>query len=139
MDMANETELQVQDAEKQEIEETEAERTRDRKAFVPRSDIYEDGGSIFIVADVSGVDENTLEITLEKGVLTINGYVEPKAPEGYTLAYAEYETGDYQRSFKLSNQIDLDKIEATVKDGVLRLHLPKVGPAQTKKIAVKAS
>ena len=136
--MTNENELQVHDAEKQEIDETEAERTRDRKGFVPRSDIYEDGDHIFIVADVPGVDENSLEITLEKSVLTINGYVEPQAPEGYALAYAEYEVGDYQRSFKLSNQIDLDKIEATVKDGVLRLHLPKVGPAQAKKIAVKA-
>ena len=137
--MTNENELQVQDAEKQEIDETEAERTRDRKAFIPRADIYEDGDNIFIVADVPGVDENSVEITLEKSVLSIDGYVEPQAPVGYTLAYAEYETGDYQRSFKLSNQVDLNKIEATVKDGVLRLLLPKVGPAQTKKIAVTAS
>ena len=136
--MTNENELQVQDAEKQEINEIEAERTRDRKAFIPRADIYEDGDNIFIVADVPGVDENSVEITLEKSVLSIDGYVEPQAPVGYTLAYAEYETGDYQRSFKLSNQVDLNKIEATVKDGVLRLLLPKVGPAQTKKIAVTA-
>ena len=137
--MTNENELQVQDAEKQEIDETEGERTRDRKAFIPRADIYEDGDNIFIVADVPGVDENSVEITLEKSVLSIDGYVEHQAPEGYALAYAEYETGDYQRSFKLSNQVDLNKIEATVKDGVLRLLLPKVGPAQTKKIAVTAS
>jgi len=137
--MTNETELQVQDAQKQELDETEAERTRDNKAFVPRADIYEDGDNIVIVVDVPGVDESSIEIGLEKGVLTIDGYVEPRAPEGYTLAYAEYETGDYHRSFKLSNQIDLDNIEATVKDGVLHLLLPKVGPAKTKKIAVKAS
>jgi len=137
--MANETELQVQDAQKQELDETEAERTRDNKAFIPRADIYEDGDNISIVVDVPGVDESSIEIGLEKGVLTIDGYVEPRAPEGYTLAYAEYETGDYHRSFKLSNQIDLDNIEATVKDGVLHLLLPKVGPAKTKKIAVKAS
>jgi HSP20 family molecular chaperone IbpA len=135
--MANEKELQVQDTEKQEIE-TEAERTRDRKAFVPRTDIYEDGDNIVIVVDVPGVAEDALEITLEKGVLTIDGYVEPNVPEGYTLAYAEYEVGDYQRSFKLSNQIDQENIEATFKDGVLRLLLPKIGPAKTKKIAVKA-
>jgi HSP20 family molecular chaperone IbpA len=137
--MTNEKELQVQDTEKQQVEESDVERTRDNKAFVPRADIYEDGNNIFIVADVPGVDENSIEITLEKGILSINGYVEPEVLDGYTLAYAEYETGDYQRSFKLSNQIDLDKIEATVKSGVLRLTLPKVGPAKTKKIAVKAS
>jgi HSP20 family molecular chaperone IbpA len=134
--MTNERELQVQDTEKQEVE-IEAERTRDRKAFVPRTDIYEDGESIVIVADLPGVAEEALEITLEKGVLTIDGAVELNAPEGYTLAYAEYEVGDYQRSFKLSNQIDQAKIEATFKDGVLRLTLPKIGPAKTKKIAVK--
>jgi HSP20 family molecular chaperone IbpA len=139
MDMANENELQVQDAQKQEIDQAEAERTRDRKAFVPRADIYEDGDNITIVVDVPGVDESSVEIGLEKSVLTIDGYAEPKVPEGYTLSYAEYEVGDYHRSFRLSNQIDLDKIEATVKDGVLRLLLPKVGPAKTKKIAVKAS
>jgi HSP20 family molecular chaperone IbpA len=47
--------------------------------------------------------------------------------------------GDYQRSFTLSDEIDRDKIEAIVKNGVLRLHLPKAGPAKTRKITVKAS
>ena len=134
--MANETELQVQDVEKKEVELGDAERTRDRKAFVPRADIYEAGDEIIIVADVPGVDENAVEITLEKGVLSIVGYVEPATPGDYELAYAEYEVGDFQRSFRLSDQIDQEKIAATVKDGVLRLHLPKIGPAQARKIAV---
>ena len=136
--MANETELQVPEQQKQEVVEAEAERTRDRKAFVPRTDIYENGDAITIVTDMPGVDENSLDITLEKGVLTINGYVEPELPEGYTLTYAEYEIGDYQRSFKLSNEIDQEGIQATLKDGVLRLVLPKVGPAKARKIEIKA-
>ena len=134
--MANETELQVQDVEKKEVEQGDAERTRDRKAFVPRADIYETADGMVVVADVPGVDENSIEITLEKGVLSIVGYVEPAVPEGYELAYVEYDVGDFQRSFRLSDQIDQDKIAATVKDGVLRLHLPKIGPAQARKIAV---
>lgn len=136
--MANETELQVPEQQKQEVAEAEAERTRDRKAFVPRTDIYENGDAITIVTDMPGVDENSLDITLEKGVLTINGYIEPELPEGYALTYAEYEIGDYQRSFKLSNEIDQEGIQATLKDGVLRLVLPKVGPAQARKIEIKA-
>jgi len=136
--MSNETEIQVAEQQKQEVVETEAERTRDRKAFLPRTDIYEDGDAITIVADMPGVDESTLDITLEKGVLSINGYVEPELPEGYSLSYAEYEIGDYQRSFKLSNEIDQEGIQATIKDGVLRLMLPKVGPAKARKIAIKA-
>ena len=85
-----------------------------------------------------GVGEDTLDITLEKGVLTLNGAVEPEAPEGYGLSYAEYRVGDYVRSFSLSNEINQGAIEATLKDGVLRLTLPKLTEAQTTKIAVKA-
>jgi HSP20 family protein len=135
--MAEEKELQVQDTQKQEVEESSAERTRDRRAFVPRTDVYETDGAIVVVADLPGVDENSVDITLEKSVLTISGYVEPSSPEGYTLAYAEYDVGDYVRSFSLSNEIDQEKIEAKVKDGVLYLLLPKVSPT-TKKIAVQA-
>ena len=138
--MANETkELQVQDSDKQEVTTmSDAERTRARKAYIPRADIYETAQDIVVVADMPGVDENSVDITLEKNILTINGYVEPEAPEIYSLAHAEYEVGDYERSFTLSNQIDQDKIEATVQNGVLRLRLPKAGPAKAKKIVVKS-
>ena len=137
--MANESkDLQVQETEKQEVAESGAERTRDRVAFVPRVDIYETNDSIFLVADMPGVDEKSVDITLEKDVLMIDGYVEPVVPEGYRLAYAEYRVGDYQRRFTLSDQVDRDGIEATMKDGVLRLHLPKAAPT-TKKVAVKAA
>ena len=136
--MSEETnEIQVNDTEKQ-VAETEAERTRDRPAFVPRADIYETEEAIVVVADMPGVDERSLDITLEKGVLTLNGTVEPEAPEGYSLNYAEYRVGDYTRSFSLSNEIDQDAIEATLKDGVLRLTLPKIMEVRTKRIAVKA-
>jgi HSP20 family protein len=136
--MSEETrEIQVQDTEKQ-VAETEAERTRDLPAFVPRADIYETDEAIYVVADMPGVDENSLDITLEKGVLTLNGTVDPAAPEGYSLAYAEYRVGDYTRSFSLSNEIDQEAIEATLKDGVLRLTLHKLTEAQTRRIAVKA-
>lgn len=132
-------ELQTQDTEKQEVQMDGAEPTRSGKLFVPRVDIYETNEVIFIVADMPGVDENSVDITLEKGVLTINGYLESAPPENYSLAYAEYEVGDYQRSFKLSNEIEQEHIEATVKNGVLSLRLPKAGPAKARKIAVKAA
>ena len=140
--MTNETkELQVQDTQKREVTSmSDAERTRNRKAYIPRADIYETQDNIVVVADMPGVDENSVDIMLEKNVLTINGYIESlETPENYGLAYAEYEVGDYQRSFTLSNQIDQDKIEATVKNGVLRLRLPKAGPAKARKIMVKSA
>jgi HSP20 family molecular chaperone IbpA len=139
--MANESkELQIQEAEKQEVASlSEIERTRDRQAYVPRADIYETANDIVLLVDMPGVDENSIDITLEKNVLTINGYVEPDDPKNYTLAYAEYSVGDYQRSFTLSNQIVQEDIQATVKDGVLRLWLPKADIAKSRKIAVKAA
>lgn len=136
--MAEEKNIQVQEGQKQEVVESEAERTRAKPAFIPRVDIYETNDAVALIADMPGVDENSVDITLEKNVLTINGYIEPERPEGYSLAYAEYRVGDYQRSFNISNEIDQEKIEATMKDGVLHLHLPKAEPT-TKKIAVQSA
>lgn len=133
--MADTQSLQV---EKEEITTTEeTERTRDVRCFVPRSDIYEVDDQIVIVADVPGASEDSIEVTLEKNILTINAMVDPTIPDG-SLTFVEYESGDFQRSFRLSNEIDRSKISATVKDGVLRLYLPKAGEAKTRKISVKA-
>ena len=133
-------ELQTLEAEKQEVETVDgAERTRARRAYVPRVDIYETDDAIILLTDMPGVDENSVDITLEKNVLTINGYVDVDDPDNYSLSYAEYESGDYERSFNLSNEIDRENIEATVKNGVLRLLLPKAAPAKTRKITVKGS
>jgi HSP20 family molecular chaperone IbpA len=139
--MANETkELETQTADKQEVEVVEgAERTRPGKAYVPRADIYETDDSLVIVADMPGVDEKSVEITLEKNVLSLKGYVEFDRPENFGLAYAEYEIGDFERNFTLSDEIDRDNITATIKDGVLRVTLAKAGPAKTKKIDVKSA
>lgn len=138
--MATESkELQTQEVEKQEITSNGAERTRARKAYVPQADIFETSDAIVVVADMPGVDENSVDITLEKNVLSINGFVEWTQPENYSLAYAEYEVGDYFRRFTLSDEVDQENIQATVKNGVLRLHLPKAGPALARKISVKAA
>jgi HSP20 family protein len=134
-----ETTKSIQEMEKQEITVPEdTERTRDCQCFVPRADIYEVDDQIVVVADVPGASEASIEITVEKNVLTINAYVDPVEHEGYALTWAEYEVGDYQRSFRLSEEIDRGKIEATIKDGVLRLYMPKAEEAQARKISVKA-
>lgn len=131
--------VKTMEVQKEEVTTPEdTERTRECRCFVPRADIYEVDDQIVIVADVPGANEKSVEVTLEKNVLTINAYVDPQEMEGYSLVFAEYEVGDYQRSFKLSDEIDRDKIQATIKDGVLRLYLPKAAAAQARKINVKA-
>jgi HSP20 family molecular chaperone IbpA len=101
-------------------------------------DIYESGDAITVLADMPGVDAESVDITLENQVLSINGLVEPMQPEGHALAYAEYRVGDFERSFTLSDEIDREGIEATVKDGVLRLLLPKITEARVRRIAIAA-
>jgi HSP20 family molecular chaperone IbpA len=136
--MTEEQALQVQDTEKREIDLAGAERTRDRLAFVPRADIYETNEGITVLVDMPGVDETSVDIALENNVLTIGGYVEPVEPEGRSLAYSEYRVGDYERAFSLSDQIDQDGIDAQVKDGVLRLYLPKITEARRRTVAIRA-
>ena len=134
------TENKLMEIEKQEISATEdSERTRDIQCFVPRADIYELDDHIVVIVDVPGAGEDSIDITLEKNVLSISAFVEPVELEGYSLSLAEYEVGDYQRSFRISDEIDRENIDATVKDGVLRLYLPKANEAQARKISVKAA
>jgi HSP20 family protein len=123
---------------KQEIQAPQgAEHTRTGKIYTPPVDIYETRDAIILLADMPGVDESSVDVTLEKNVLTIYGHVDLPQPAGYQLAYAEYGVGDYRRSFTISNQVDWERIEGIVKAGVLKLTLPKLGPAESKKIAIK--
>lgn len=137
--MTNEPATQQNPGTKEESHVPEGvERTTARAVFRPRVDIIENDQSIVLLVDMPGVDENSTDITLEKNVLTIRGTVDTPGPDGFRLAYAEYEIGDYERTFTLSDEIDQNKIDASVKDGVLRLTLPKSERMQAKKIAVKA-
>ncbi len=114
------------------------EHIRNRRVFVPRSDIYETKETIVVLADMPGVNENSLDITLEKNVLTIHGYTAQQTEPRLNLVYSECPEGDYRRVFLLSEEVDRDGISATVKNGVLKLVLPKSVKAQARKIAVKA-
>ena len=129
---------ETRELEKRQVE-LDAERTRDRPAFVPRADIYETDEAIFVMANLPGVDENAIDITLEKGILTISGTVEPTPMEGYDLVHAEYRVGDYVRRFSLSDEIDQDNIQAAIKNGVLNLTLHKLDQVKTRKISVQTA
>jgi HSP20 family molecular chaperone IbpA len=134
------TAMTVEQGGKHEVSTPEGvERTRTGRVFTPPVDIYETPDSVVLVADMPGVEENSVDVTLEKNVLTIYGRVEVQYPAGHSLAYSEYRIGDYQRSFTISNAIDWEKIGGTVRNGVLKLTLPKAGPAKTRKINVTSA
>ena len=119
------------------VEQEQTERTRDTRLYVPRVDIFETDETIHLVADIPGADENSIDITLEKNILTIDANVHAEKPQDYSITYAEYGIGGFRRKFTLSNEIDQEKIIAEVKDGVLKLQLPK-SQKVTQKISVKA-
>jgi len=116
----------------------EMERTRKRKLFVPKVDIIETGDAMVMYADMPGTDDKSVEVTLEKNVLTITGTVPHQDFPGRSIAYAEYDVGDYERTFTVSDEVDRERIEAVVKNGVLKLTLHKAPQAEAKKIAVRA-
>jgi len=133
--MVNET--KVLDIHKEKLPKADTERTRECPCFIPRSDIYEVDDKIVLLLDMPGVNPNAINITLDKSVLTVNGYVRVDEPEGYSLMHAEYETGDYERSFRISNQIDQSNIDAIYNNGTLKLILPKSESAMPQRIKVK--
>ncbi|MBN2451964.1 MAG: Hsp20/alpha crystallin family protein [Lentisphaeria bacterium] len=114
------------------------ERAEASMVFSPRVDIRETETEFLILADMPGVDETSVSIDLEGSELAIRGSFVPKPPEGYSLTYQEYASGDYERSFTLGDSVDRNGIQAVVRDGVLRLTLPKAREAQPRRIAVKA-
>ncbi|MBN1848876.1 MAG: Hsp20/alpha crystallin family protein [Deltaproteobacteria bacterium] len=128
----------LQPKEKKEVT-TSTEQTRPGPVFIPVVDIFETEKELTLLADMPGVKAENLNIDINKGVLTLIGDVQPPEAKGETEVWREYRTGKYQREFHLSDIIDQAKIEAELKDGVLRLRLPKIEAAKPRKIAVKAS
>jgi len=104
-----------------------------------RKSISKTKEAIILVADMPGVDEKTVDVVLDKNTLTISGTSEPLSFKDYSIGYCEYDVGDYQRAFTISDEVDKDKIEATVKNGVLRLILCKAEKVKARKIAIKGA
>lgn len=128
-------ELQVRD--KQELQ-NDTEYTRPGPVFIPAVDIFESENEVTLLADMPGVSTDHVSLDLHDGQLTILGQVEPDSSENERPLLREYKIGRFHRAFNLSDTIDQNKISATIKDGVLRLVLPKAEKARPKSIPVKA-
>jgi HSP20 family protein len=123
--------------EKQEL--TRDEQTRPGRTYVPDVDIYETADSLWLWADMPGVDEHSLELNVADGVLAIQGRVALQDYDNLAPVYTEYNVGNYARRFTLSNEIDAEHIKARMTNGVLELELPKTERAKPRRIAVAAS
>jgi HSP20 family protein len=130
------TEQEIVAKEKQPVEGQE--KTRAGRFFLPAVDICEFKDSLKLWADVPGVKERDVEVTLNGGVLTITATVSTESYEKLAPLYTEYNVGNYIRQFELNEDIDDKRIKATISNGVLELTLPKSERAQPRKIEVTA-
>jgi HSP20 family protein len=114
------------------------ERTRPGRTYVPDIDVCETADSMWLWADMPGVDERSLDIKLSEGVLSIEGQVSLKDYDNLTPVYTEYNVGNFARRLSISNDIDSDRITARITNGVLELQLPKSERAKTRHIPITA-
>ena len=126
-------ELQVQH--KREVDKKQ-ESTAPARAFVPATDIYETEAALTIVMEMPGSSKDDLDVSVEDGILYVDGKVGFDKYEGLQPVYTEYNIGHYRRTFALSNKIDQGKISAEMKDRVLTLVLPKSEEAKPRRVAV---
>jgi len=126
-------ELQVQ--QKREVEKQQ-ESTVPARTFMPTTDIYETESALTVVLEMPGVDKSNVDISVEAGILTIEGRLDFSKYQDMQPVYTEYNIGHYRRSFSLSSKIDQSKIGAEMADGVLTITLAKAEEAKPRRIRV---
>lgn len=109
---------------------------RSAEVLTPAIDIMDHPNGVTVLADMPGVDEKSVEVTIEKNLLTIHGHLDREEADTSKLLYSECPRGDYERMFALSERIDRERIHASFKDGVLKVVLPKSEKAKTKRIPI---
>ncbi len=126
-------ELQVQ--EKKELKPKD-EGTYQARFFIPHTDIFETDEGLTVVLEMPGVGKDQVSVDVEDERLAIEGRIDFSNYAQLDPVYTEYNVGHYRRSFTLPDKVDLDKISADLKDGVLTVHLPKAEEVKPRKIPV---
>lgn len=124
-------------------QKTQAQTRRDEPqaeapALVPLVDVTEDDAGITLIADIPGATRETLSLNVDGDTLTIEAPISLEETGELRAVYAEVRSGRYRRSFTLSRELDSARIEASLKDGVLTLRLPKLEQAKPRRIEVRA-
>jgi HSP20 family protein len=109
----------------------------ERMLFKPPIDIYESEDGLVLLADLPGVTLDTLELQVQDNKLTLFGRVKLPLAEDAALRHCEYHEGDFLRSFILSDEVDYDRIKATLNNGVLKVDLPKAHKTEPRRIQVR--
>jgi HSP20 family molecular chaperone IbpA len=105
----------------------------------PPVNIFEDADGIILEADMPGVSKDRLKLLVDQDSLLVEGDVRVDVPEGMQALYADVPSTSYRRSFALSGELDVERIDATLKDGVLTLRLPKRAEVRPRRIEVRTA
>jgi HSP20 family protein len=105
--------------------------------MVPPVDVYEDEAGITVLADLPGVSRERLQVRIDGDSLLVEGIAGVAGPEGLELIHGEAQPAANRREFTLSRELDPSRIEAQLKDGVLRLSIPKAEEARPRRIDVR--
>ncbi len=106
------------------------------REYLPQVDLSSNEKGIFMEVNLPGISKESIDISMEKDILTTSGKAN-NIESDHELYYAEYEVRNFRRSFRIDDTIDVDKTEATYKDGTLKIYIPLV-KSQAKKIAVQS-
>ena len=112
---------------------------QDEPALLPPVDVIEDTAGITLYADLPGVSRENLTLQLERDRLTVEGRVALDLPQDMQPNFAEVRLERYRRVFALSNELDGEQTSAELKNGVLKLRIPKAQHAQPRKIAINVA
>jgi HSP20 family protein len=104
----------------------------------PRVNVFDTGANVVLTADVPGLSEKDLQISLNADTLSIAGERKVPLPEGYSVHRQERPHAKFARSITLPWKVDSERTTAALKDGVLTLTLAKAAEAQPRQIAVRA-
>ena len=107
------------------------------QSVVPSVDIYENNDEILLHTDMPGVVKDDISVNIDNGKLFLSGLRKLKTKGAAT--WEEFGEVEYRRTFSVPQTIDVTKVNAELKDGVLRLHLPKSEAAKPKQIEIKVS
>lgn len=121
-----------------EVKMVEQSRESQRVIFNPPIDIYDTPEGLVLCADLPGVSIDSLELQVQDNKLSLFGRVHWAVPENARPMHAEYEVGDFLRSFILSGEIDHDRISATMTHGVLKVILPRLARTEPRRIQVNS-
>jgi HSP20 family protein len=102
----------------------------------PQTNLYDNGDIFQVIAEVPGLSKDDLHIKIQGNYLELSGTRKSDAPKGYRAHRVERNTMSFTRSFTLPADVNVDKIEAVLKDGLLTLSMPKAETAKPKQISI---